>query len=368
MNTTRRAWRIPAAAALAGALLGTGITAASLGDDPAAAAGVPPAASAPAGAGPAPAGAAAAAGTATQSYAPVVRQVVPSVVLIRTASGLGSGVILDDRGNIVTNAHVTGTATRFEVQLAGDPAPRSARLVGSYAPDDLAVIRADDAEGLTPARFADSGRVKVGDVVLAVGNPLGLTSSVTEGIVSATGRAVTEPATPQSPGATLPGAIQTSAPINPGNSGGALVSLSGQVVGIPTLAAASPASGAPAPGIGFAIPSNVVRDVAGQIIATGQVTDSHRAAIGAQVATIAGFAGQPDGAGIVAVTPGGPADRAGLRAGDVIRSAGGAPIPGAEALSQALARMRPGQAVKVVVVRDQQPHTVQVTLGQVPGS
>jgi putative serine protease PepD len=177
MNTTRRAWRIPAAAALAGALLGTGITAGALADGPAAAS-APAAASGPAvDREPAPARAA---GPATQSYAPVVRQVVPSVVLIRTATGLGSGVILDDKGHIVTNAHVTGTATRFEVQLAGDPAPRSARLVGSYGPDDLAVIRADDARGLTPARFADSSQVKVGDVVLAVGNPLGLTSSVTE--------------------------------------------------------------------------------------------------------------------------------------------------------------------------------------------
>jgi S1-C subfamily serine protease len=365
MNTTRRAWRIPAAAALAGALLGTGITAGALAGGPAAASSAPSAVSGPApGRGPAPAGAAR--GT-TQSYAAVVRQVVPSVVLIRTAGGLGSGVILDDRGHIVTNAHVTGTATRFEVQLAGDPAPRTARLVGSYGPDDLAVIRADDARGLTPARFADSGQVQVGDVVLAVGNPLGLTSSVTEGIVSATGRAVTEPATPQAPGATLPGAIQASAPINPGNSGGALVNLSGQVIGIPTLAAARPASGAAAPGIGFAIPSSVARDIAGQIIATGRVTDSHRAAIGAQIATIADVAGQPDGAGIVAVTPGGPAGRAGLRAGDVIRSVGDVPTPSAEALSQALPTMRPGQAVKVAVVRDQQPHTVQVTLGQLPG-
>ena len=191
MTTTRRAWRIPAAAALAGALLGTGITAGALPDGPAAASSAPAAVSGPAhGREPA---SARAAGTATQSYAAVVRQVVPSVVLIRTAVGLGSGVILDDKGHIVTNAHVTGTATRFEVQLAGDPAPRPARLVGSYGPDDLAVIRADDARGLSPARFADSGQVKVGDVVLAVGNPLGLTSSVTEGIVSATGRAVTEP-------------------------------------------------------------------------------------------------------------------------------------------------------------------------------
>jgi putative serine protease PepD len=240
-----RAWRLPAAAAISGALLGTAITASALGWSPAAASS--PLASAATG--------------VVKSYAPVVRQVVPSVVLIRTQGTLGSGVIFDSQGNIVTkahvivtNAHVTGSADSFQIQLAGDPAPRSARLVGSYGPDDLAVIRADDPDGLRPARFSDSGQVKVGDAVLAIGNPLGLTSSVTDGIVSATGRAVTGPATQESPGATLPGAIQTSAPINPGNSGGALVNLSGQVIGIPTLAAASPVNGTPAPGIGFAIP------------------------------------------------------------------------------------------------------------------
>ena len=362
MTSTRRAWRIPAAAALSGALLGTGITACTLSQPPAAASS--PAASSPAGTG----AAAPAAAPTIKSYAPVVRKVVPSVVLIRTENGLGSGVILDRAGNIVTNAHVTGTATRFGVQVTDDPAPRAARLVGSYGPDDLAVIRAENPAGLVPARFADSNQVKVGDVVLAVGNPLGLTSSVTEGIISATGRAITEPATGQSASATLPGVIQTSAPINPGNSGGALVNLAGQVIGIPTLAAASPVNGSPAPGIGFAIPSNVVRDIAGQIVASGHVTNSHRAAIGAQIATVYGTAGDPGGAAIVAVTPGGPADRAGLRAGDVIRSAGSRPTDTAEALSQALTALRPGQTIKVTILRDGQTRAVPVTLGQLPGS
>src|SRR5258705_8389667 len=191
------------------------------------------------------------------SYADVVRQVLPSVVLIRTPSGLGSGVVLDGRGNIVTNAHVAAGATSFQVQFAGDSQPRHARLVGSYAPGDLAVIRADDPSGLSPARFGDSGRARAGDVVLAIGNPLGLSGSVTEGIVSATGRAVTEPAETGSPGATLPDAIQTSAPINPGNSGGALVNTAGEVIGIPALAAGSPQGNSQAQGIGVAIPSNI---------------------------------------------------------------------------------------------------------------
>jgi putative serine protease PepD len=215
----------------------------------------------------APSGQAAAAG-----YADVVRQVLPSVVLIRTGTGLGSGVVLDDAGHIVTNAHVAGDAGTFQVQLAGDPKPRAGSLVGSYAAGDLAVIRVEDRSGLQPASFGNSDQARTGDVVLAVGNPLGLASSVTEGIVSATGRAVTGPTTPGSPGVVLPNAIQTSAPINPGNSGGALVNTAGQVIGIPTLAAASAQYGGQAQGIGFAIPANLARDIAGQLIESGQVT------------------------------------------------------------------------------------------------
>jgi S1-C subfamily serine protease len=215
---------------------------------------------------------------APAGYAALVRQVLPSVVLIRTPDGLGSGVILDSQGNIVTNAHVAGDATSFQVQLAGDPAPRSAHLVGSYRPGDIAVIRADDPTGLRPARFGDSARAQAGEVVLALGNPLGLSGSATEGIVSATGRAVTEPATPGSPPVTLRDAIQTSAPVNPGNSGGALVNASGEVIGIPTLAAESPHGGAQAQGIGFAIPSNTARDIASQLIGPGYFASSHAAA------------------------------------------------------------------------------------------
>ena len=176
---TMRPWRLATAALVSAGLLGTGVAIGASTADPAAA-------SRPAAASPA-------AVTGTTSYSSVVRQVVPSVVQIRTQDGLGSGVILDDKGHIVTNAHVTGDATRFQVQLADDPAPRSAHLVGSYRPDDLAVIRADDADGLKPARLGDSSQAKPGDMVLAVGNPLGLTSSITDGIISATGRAVTEP-------------------------------------------------------------------------------------------------------------------------------------------------------------------------------
>src|SRR5215467_14214615 len=138
------------------------------------------------------------------AYVQTIRAVLPSVVLIRTSHDLGSGVVFDSKGNIVTNAHVVGSATTFQVSPAGSAKTLKATLVGAYPPDDLAVIHVGDASGLKPATFADSSKVAVGDIVLAMGNPLGLTSSVTNGIVSAVGRTVSEPAGDGSPGATLP--------------------------------------------------------------------------------------------------------------------------------------------------------------------
>jgi len=319
-----------AAAAMAAVIGGTGFAAGTVTAEPGQAAS-PPAATAPSD------------GAALPGYADVVRKMRPSVVLIRTPGGLGSGVVLDDKGNIVTNAHVAGNATGFQVQLANDPQPRQARLVGSRPEGDLAVMRVDDRSGLVPASFGNSNTAQAGDLVLAVRNPLGLSGSVTEGIVSATVRAITEPASPTSPGTTLPDAIQTSAPINPGNSGGALANTEGQVIGIPTLAAASPQGGSQAQGIGFAIPSNLARDITGQI-KDGHLTHTHLAATGAQVATITDPAGTPAGAASVAVTPGGPAERAALRAGDVITAVGGDRIPDTTTLAQALAGKDPGQS------------------------
>src|SRR3984957_12766575 len=367
MIMTQRARRTAIALVAAAAIGGGGgaVGAATAG----AAATAPPAApSAPAASAPANHRPVADGDGARASYADVVRQVLPSVVLISTGEGLGSGVVLDRAGNIVTNAHVAGSATEFKVQVPGDPTPRSASLVGDYPPDDLAVIRVSDPSGLQPARFGDSAKAQAGDVVLAVGNPLGLSGSVTSGIISATGRVVTEPASAGRPGATLPDAIQTSAPINPGNSGGALVTTAGDVIGIPTLTAAGAQGGAQVQGIGFAIPSHLARDIAGQIITSGTVTNSHRAAIGAQVGTVTGQDGTPAGTGIVAVTSGGPADHAGLRPGDIIRAAGGTPTPDAQALAGALAAAHPGDRITLSVVHEAQERTVQVTLGELPGN
>jgi putative serine protease PepD len=195
-----------------------------------------------------------------QQFVRVVRAVSPDVVEVQTPVGLGSGVVFDRRGDIVTNAHVVGNGHRFTVRLAGGES-HPATLVGSDPAHDLAVVRVARARP-TPATFADSG-LRVGGLVLAIGNPLGLRSSVTQGIVSSLGRTVAE-----GNGVTLSPIIQTSAAINPGNSGGALADLAGRVVGIPTLAALDPEfANAPAPGIGFAIPSSTVEQVAARLIA-----------------------------------------------------------------------------------------------------
>jgi putative serine protease PepD len=291
-----------------------------------------------------------------QQFVKVVKQVGPSVVLIRTSEGLGSGIVFDAKGDVVTNDHVVDNASGFQVTLA-DGKQYPARLVGGFPADDLAVLHVD-ATGLHPAGFADSSALAVGDVTLAIGNPLGLQSSVTEGIVSALGRTVNE-----DNGVALPNVIQTSAAINPGNSGGALVDLQGQVVGLPTLAAADPPPGGSAAGIGFAIPSDTVRDIAAQLIRSGKVTNSHRALLGVDVA-----ATTSGGLLVAKVQPGGPAARAGIRAGELVIAVDGTATPDPATLADVLAGLRPGQEVRVTVAAPGGARrTVRVTLGQYPG-
>ncbi|MBB5777509.1 trypsin-like peptidase domain-containing protein [Nonomuraea jabiensis] len=300
------------------------------------------------------------------AYEDVIADVLPSIVQITTKVGLGSGIVLDTAGHIITNAHVVGQATKMEVTLATGGPPRSARLVRSFNAGDLAVIKVDNPDGLRPARFGDSAKLRVGQIVLAMGNPLGLSGSVTNGIVSALGRTVSEPQEAGSPGATIAGAIQTSAAINPGNSGGALVDLSGSVIGIPTLAATDPElGGGAAPGIGFAIPSNTARDIATQIVKYGKVTNSHRAALGIQGSTVISADGQSIGVGVIRVEPGSGAEKAGIRAGDVIVSINGKNTPTMASLAEALATLRPGDQAKVGVQHsDGTTTTVAVTLSQ----
>jgi S1-C subfamily serine protease len=291
------------------------------------------------------------------AYEQAVATAMPSVVQIESPGQLGSGIVFDDSGDIVTNAHVVSGARTFTITTSDGKRHRAA-LRGTFAANDLAVVRVDGAD-LTPARFADSSKLKVGESVLAIGNPLGLRSSVTDGIVSAVSRTLSE-----GNGVALPSVVQTSAAINPGNSGGALIDLSGAVVGIPTLAATDPElGGSAAPGVGFAISSNTVTHIGGQLAKQGRVVDSGRAYLGVELRSL------PQGGVLVAsVVRGGPGASAGLHAGDLVVSIAGHQTTTVDDVSLALASQKPGDRVRVELERpDGTTPTVTVKLGELPG-
>jgi putative serine protease PepD len=305
----------------------------------------------------APRSSASVAGDLQNTFVSVFRRVSPSVVQIQTSEGLGSGIIFDGKGDIVTNNHVVGTAKTFTVTTSTGHILKGT-LVGTFPEDDLAVIKVPGT-GLHPATFANSADLEVGDISIAIGNPLGLSSSVTEGIVSALNRQQSEGAG----GATLRNTIQTSAAINPGNSGGALVDIQGRVIGIPTLAASDPQLGGAAAGIGFAIPSNDVKDYASQIVAHGRVINSHRAYLGVSIADTG------NGVYVSKVVAGGPSAKAGIAVGDLITAVNGTPTPTSSDLGSVLASFKPGQTVTVKFVRQSGTSgTAKVTLGEFPGS
>ncbi|MFH8754039.1 S1C family serine protease [Streptomyces atroolivaceus] len=308
-----------------------------------------------------------AAGDLEDQYRAVIKDVLPSVVQIGAGEGLGSGIVYDDKGHIVTNAHVVGDEKSFDVSVATGEKVLKASLVSSYPEQDLAVVRLDDVpDGLRAAEFGDTDEVEVGQIVLAMGSPLGLSSSVTQGIVSAVGRTVSESGSGGGTGATLADMVQTSAAINPGNSGGALVNLDSEVIGVPTLAATDPQlGGSAAPGIGFAIPVSMVRTVADQIIESGKVTDSGRAALDITGRTVVDDRYQPAGVAIVSAQEGGAADEAGMRVGDVITRIGDTPVTTITSLSEALADARPGQRIRVTYTRGDAAKSAEVTLGEI---
>ncbi len=289
----------------------------------------------------------------------VVHELSPSVVQIQTPGSLGSGIVFDSDGDIVTNNHVVGNNDHGPFTVTAGANSYGASLVGRFAPDDLAVVRVSGAH-LTPAVFADSSKLQVGDIAIAIGNPLGLRSSVTEGIVSAFRQGVSE-----GNGVALPLMIQTSAAINPGNSGGALSDLEGRVIGIPTLAATDPElGGSAAPGIGFAIPSNLVNDIASQLIKNGHVVNSHRAYLGVEI-------GDTNGLGVLvqSVTKGGPAAKAGLQPGDLIKSMNGHATATVDDLTSVASELKPGTTVQVAIVTQGGQHkTLHLTLGTFPGT
>jgi Do/DeqQ family serine protease len=276
----------------------------------------------------------------------------------RVERGLGSGVIVTPDGTILTNHHVVDGAEDIKVEL-NDGRTLPAKVVGSDAPSDLAVLKVE-ATGLPVLPLADSDKVRVGDVALAVGNPLGIGQTVTMGIVSAKGRQ-----TGLSDGS-FEDFIQTDAPINRGNSGGALVNTQGELIGINSQIL-SPSGGSI--GIGFAIPANMAKDVMGQLVATGKV---RRGMLGVNIqpvtAELASSLGmnQARGAIVSGVQPGGPADRAGVRRGDVITAFNGAPVSDNNTLRNAVARTRPGTPATLTVTRDNREQQLSVTLGELP--
>ncbi|MEJ2007996.1 MAG: Do family serine endopeptidase [Acidobacteriota bacterium] len=266
---------------------------------------------------------------------------------------LGSGVILDPRGYVLTNYHVVMQSRadkpvdRIEVYLKGDEGIKyRAKIVGADKWTDLAVIKIDAGRKLADAQFGDSSSVKVGDWVLAIGSPFGLESTVTAGIISAMGRNI-EPGMEGQ----FKRFIQTDAAINPGNSGGPLVNMAGQVVGINTAIATNQGSN---DGIGFAIPSNTARDIYNSLVTSGRV---RRGAIGitflsqTNPALLRSF-GADHGVVVNNVEPGSPAERAGLKMGDVILAINGQPINSGDDLVEIVSGSQIGSKVKLDLLRN----------------
>ena len=267
-------------------------------------------------------------------------------------SSLGSGVIVSAQGFILTNNHVVEGADEIAVMLPGGKVA-GARVVGTDPETDLAVLRVE-AKGLQPITFADPASVQIGDIVLAVGDPFGVGQTVTQGIVSATGRnrlGIN----------TFENFIQTDAAINPGNSGGALVDTAGHLVGINT-AIYSRSGGSQ--GIGFAIPVSLARQVMEQIIANGRVS---RGWLGVSARDVVHeTTGAAAGAALVAVQRGGPADRAGLRAGDTVVSINGKEVGDTATLINETAALSPGVRAQFKVLRGREAVSLTVELGQRP--
>jgi putative serine protease PepD len=287
------------------------------------------------------------------------------VVQIRSGQGSGTGFVIEDDGTIVTNAHVVDDATSAKVVFNDSDDAVTAKILGRDVSTDLAVLKVDPAQtpALEPLALADSDTVRVGDSAIAIGYPLGLERTVTAGIVSGLGREIKAPN-----GFSIDKVIQTDAPINPGNSGGPLLDAKGRVVGVNSQIATDGA-GQGNVGIGFAIPSNTVREVVPQL-------EQGRAVAHPFIGVSTSPAISGSGAVIQRVTPGSPADKAGLRAassasgegGDVIVAVDGKPIGEPDDVAAAIDRRAPGDRVTIVVLRDGRRTAVELTLGTRPAT
>ena len=276
---------------------------------------------------------------------------------------LGSGVLVSPQGYIVTNNHVIAHASDIEVMLS-DKRNFKAKVIGTDTPTDIAVIKIE-ADKLPVAAWGNSENLHVGDIVMAFGNPFGQNFSLTRGAVSALGRSGIEPGG-------LENFIQTDAAINPGNSGGPLVNVKGQVVGINTAILSGnsgPGGEGGFIGIGFAIPSNTVKHVMEDLIKTGKVS---RGYLGVEISNLSpGLAKEfnvPDtsGAFIQNVSPGGPAAKAGLQNGDIVRKYNGQNVPDNGALTSMVTQTDPGTVVTLDILRNGKPMTIKMTLGERP--
>ncbi|MCW2810063.1 MAG: putative family peptidase, partial [Friedmanniella sp.] len=294
----------------------------------------------------------------------IAKRVLPGTVMISVGTGTGSGFVVDDQGHIVSNNHVVAGAadgSRIRVTFA-DGRKQDATLVGRSPSYDLAVIKVRASAQLQPLTLGDSDTSQIGQPVIAVGSPLGLPGTVTQGIVSARNRpvVVNSGANADAPTAYI-NAIQTDAPINPGNSGGPLIDAGARVIGVNsailTLGGTQTTQSGNI-GLGFAIPVNQVSVIAAELISRGKATYP---VIGATVSE------NSAGVRLATVEAGGPADRAGLRAGDVVTAIDGAPVDTAEELIVAIRTRRPGGTVTLDYSRGSNDQQARVTLGSKEG-
>jgi len=280
----------------------------------------------------------------------------PGVVSVRTGAGAGTGFLIDFDGTLVTNAHVVRDSSRVTVRF-GEDKPLQGTVLGTDPSSDLAVLRVNPQDlpsSAKPLRFADSRGVRVGDTAVAIGNPFGLDRTATEGIVSGIGRQIEAPN-----GFSIDEVIQTDAPINPGNSGGPLLDGSARVIGVNSQIATGGSQGNI--GIGFAVPSNTVRQVVPRLALGKRI---ERAFLGVESSPAA-----PTGTGgaqVQNVIPGGPADRAGLKPGDVVTKVAGKDVNEPADISAVIAAKRPGDDVLLQAERGGQSVVLNATLGNRP--
>ncbi|MEB0266407.1 S1C family serine protease [Cryobacterium sp. 10I5] len=335
---------------------------------------------------------------------------MPSVVTINatsgTSGGTGSGVVLTSDGYVLTNTHVVtldGASADATLEVtASDGKVYKATIVGTDPISDLAVVKLTDASGLTPINWADSSKLNVGDTTIAIGAPLGLSGTVTDGIVSALNRSISiassaaptkdtpdatapstdnpyfwnfdlpnkdgsaQPTTPSTTSSISLSVIQTDAAINPGNSGGALLNSKGELIGINVAianAGGSSSSGTAAGsiGVGFSIPANLAKRVSDEIIANGKATHG---LLGASITTATSDTSSTVGALVSEVTSGGAAEKAGLKKGDVVTKFNGVPITDAKDLTAQVRVLAAGATADLVYVRDGKSFTVSVTVGE----